>query len=91
MLSARDRTRQFSLQAKANQEVVNAYKDQFNLNRRTLLDVLNIQNELFIALNNTVNSEFLEMLAVYRLLALKSVLLKSLGIGYPREADPAKM
>jgi adhesin transport system outer membrane protein len=91
MMAAKDRARQFSLQVQANQELVNAYKDQFNLNRRTLLDVLNTQNELFIARNNAVNSEFLEILAVYRLLALRSNLLESLDIGYPREADPAKM
>ncbi|PJB71594.1 MAG: type I secretion protein TolC [Alphaproteobacteria bacterium CG_4_9_14_3_um_filter_47_13] len=91
MVSAGERARQFATQVDANTEVVKAYKDQFDLNRRTLLDVLDAQNELFVSRSNTVNSEFLEMFAVYRLVALKGTLLKTLGVDYPRESDPAKM
>lgn len=91
MVSAGERAREFSTQAAANVEVVKSYKDQFNLDRRTLLDVLDSQNELFVSRSNTVNAEFLEMLAVYRLLALKGELLPTLGVEYPRESDPAKM
>ncbi len=91
MVSAGERARQFAAQADANTEVVKAYKDQFDLSRRTLLDVLDSQNELFVSRSNTVNSEFLEMFAVYRLLALKGELLPTLGVDYPRESNPAKM
>ncbi|WP_435640793.1 TolC family outer membrane protein [Micavibrio aeruginosavorus] len=91
MVSAGERAREFAAQAAANQEVVKAYKDQFDLSRRTLLDVLDAQNELFVSQSNTVNSEFLEMFAVYRLLGLKGELLPVLGVAYSREADPAKM
>ena len=86
MVAAGERARQFAAQADANTEVVKAYKDQFSLDRRTLLDVLDAQNELFVSRSNTVNSEFLEMLAVYRLLALKGQLLPSLELSYPRES-----
>ena len=86
MISSGERAAQFAAQAAANVEVVKAYKDQFNIDRRTLLDVLDAQNELFVSRSNTVNSEFLEMLAVYRLLALKGNLLPSLGVDYPRES-----
>lgn len=86
MVAAGERARQFAAQADANTEVVKAYKDQFSLDRRTLLDVLDAQNELFVSRSNTVNSEFLEMLAVYRLLALKGQLLPSLDLSYPRES-----
>ncbi len=89
MVSAGERATQFSSQAEANAEVVKAYKDQFNLDRRTLLDVLDAQNELFVSRSNTVNSEFLEMFAVYRLLALKGKLLPVLGVDYPRESTLA--
>ncbi|HIL29457.1 MAG TPA: type I secretion protein TolC, partial [Micavibrio sp.] len=75
----------------ANTEVVKAYMDQFDLNRRTLLDVLDSQNELFVSRSNAVNSEFLEMFAVYSLIALKGELLPTLGVAYQRESDPAKM
>lgn len=91
MISAGERARQFAAQADANTEVVKAYKDQFDLNRRTLLDVLDSQNELFVSRSNTVNTEFVETFAVFRLLALKGELLKVLNVDYPREADPAKM
>jgi len=86
MVSAGERARQFAAQADANTEVVKAYKDQFNLDRRTLLDVLDAQNELFVSRSNTINAEFLEMFAVYRLLALKGSLLPTLGLEYPRES-----
>lgn len=90
MVSAGERAKEFSSQADANTEVVKAYRDQFNLDRRTLLDVLDAQNELFVSRSNTINAEFLEMFAVYRLLALKGSLLPVLGVPYPRESLMAK-
>ncbi|MCB1783709.1 MAG: TolC family outer membrane protein [Alphaproteobacteria bacterium] len=89
MVSAGERASQFTTQAEANSEVVKAYRDQFSLDRRTLLDVLDAQNELFVSRSSTVNSEFLEMFAVYRLLALKGALLPTIGVEYPRESAMA--
>lgn len=86
MVSAGEQAREFANQAAANQEVVRAYKDQFSLDRRTLLDVLDSQNELFVSRTNTINSEFLEMFAVYSLLAFKGDLLPALNVAYPRES-----
>ena len=86
MASAGERAREFSAQAAANSEVVRAYKDQFALDRRTLLDVLDSQNELFVSRTNTINAEFLEMFSVFRLLAVKGNLLPTLGVAYPRES-----
>jgi outer membrane protein, adhesin transport system len=91
MISSGERTQEFTSQAAANVEVVKAYKDQFDLNRRTLLDVLDSQNELFVARANAINAQYLEMFAVYRMLALKGDLLKTLDVPVPRESDPAKM
>lgn len=90
MVAAGERAKEFAAQSDANTEVVKAYKDQFNLDRRTLLDVLDAQNELFVSRSNTINSEFLEMLAVYRILALKGALLPTLGVSYPRESALAQ-
>ena len=86
MVAAGEQAREFAAQADANTEVVKAYKDQFSLDRRTLLDVLDAQNELFVSRSNTINSEFLEMFAIYRLMALKGTLLPTLGVEYPRES-----
>lgn len=86
MIAAGEQAREFAAQAEANVEVVKAYKDQFTLDRRTLLDVLDAQNELFVSRSNAINSEFLEMFAVYQILALKGSLLPTLGLEYPRES-----
>lgn len=89
MVSAHDRSVAFGKQADANGMVVQAYKDQFNLDRRTLLDVLDSQNEWFVSRSNAINNGYLEMFAVYRLLALRGDLLPTLGVSYPGEANPA--
>lgn len=88
MLSARERAVQFAAQAAANEDVVNAYRDQFDLDRRTLLDVLDAQNELFVSRSNTINNEVVEMFAIYRILALKGELLPTLNVAYQAEVDP---
>ncbi|MDH5722643.1 MAG: TolC family outer membrane protein [Alphaproteobacteria bacterium] len=87
MEASAERAKQFRAQVDANSQVVKAYKDQFSLDRRTLLDVLDSQNELFVSKSNAVNSEFVQMLGVYRLLALKGQLLPSMEIDYPRESN----
>ena len=86
MVSAGERARQFSSQADANVNVVKAYRDQFDLNRRTLLDVLDSQNEEYVSRSNMINAEYVEIFAVYRLIALRGDLLKTLNIEVPREA-----
>jgi adhesin transport system outer membrane protein len=84
--AAAARAEQFRVQAAANSSVVQAYKDQFNLDRRTLLDVLDAQNEWFVSRSNSINNEYLEMFAGHRLLALKGKLMPYLGVSYPKEA-----
>lgn len=91
MTTAQERTKQFTIQAEANRRLVNSYKDQFQLNRRTLLDVLDTQNELVGSRNNTVNESFVELFAMYRLLALRGDLLETLNVTYFNVNEPAKM
>lgn len=88
MISANERARQFQAQAEENQKVVDAYFDQFNLDRRTLLDVLDAQNEFFVSRSNTINAGYIELFAMYRLLALKGQLLPVLGVAYSSGIDP---
>ena len=89
MTAAGQRAEEFGRQADANGQVVAAYKDQFNLDRRTLLDVLDSQNEWFVSRTNAINNQYLEMFAVYRLLAVKGELLPTLQVAYPKEVNPA--
>ena len=86
MVSAADRAKAYGEQAKANEKVVSVYLDQFSIGRRTLLDVLDAQNELFIARSNNVDSVYAQKFAVYRILAMEGHLLETLNVQKPREA-----
>lgn len=83
MASARVRAKEFEDQATANEKVVGVYMDQFSLDRRTLLDVLDSQNELFVSRSNHVNALYTEMFAVFRVLALEGKLLDTIGVAKP--------
>lgn len=78
--AASQRKEMFQLQFNANSQLVKAYFDQFELGRRTLLDLLDTQNELFVSHSNLVNAQFLELFASYRLLALRGDLLSTLNL-----------
>lgn len=86
MIAADRRAKEFQDQATANEKVVAVYLDQFSLDRRTLLDVLDAQNELFVSRSSHVNALYTEMFAVFRVLALEGQMLNTLGIPKPREA-----
>lgn len=78
--AAGQRAAMFEAQMQANKELVKAYHDQFELGRRTLLDLLDTQNEFFASQSNFVNARFLEIFSAYRLLALKGDLLEALSL-----------
>lgn len=86
MVSAVDRSKDYAEQATANEKVVSVYLDQFTIGRRTLLDVLDAQNELFISRSNNLDALYAERFAVYRILALQGRLLETLNVPKPREA-----
>ncbi len=57
-----------------------AYRDQFNIGQRTLLDLLNTQNEYFDARRSQVNAETDLALAYLRSYAGMGLLLETLGL-----------
>ena len=65
----------------ATEEVLVVYREQLNLGKRTLLDLLDIQNELLRAKIAQVSGYYLELLARYRVLASTGKLLETLEIG----------
>ena len=69
-----------------SRETRDAYREQFDVAQRTLLDVLDAENELFVSRGQLVTSEVNETLASYRILALGGQLLKSLGVPAPEQA-----
>jgi adhesin transport system outer membrane protein len=85
--AAERRAENFHKQSQANKKVVQVYKDQFNMYQgRTLLDVLDAQNELFVAHSNYINAFYTRMFANFRLLALRGDLLKTIGVSPTEEA-----
>lgn len=60
-----------------------AYQQQFNLGQRTLLDLLDTENELFEARKDYLGAEFDEIIAKYRILNATGQLLNSLRVTRP--------
>lgn len=62
-----------------------AYQKQFNIGQRTLLDLLDSANEMFIAKSAYTNAKYDELFAQYRILASKGDLNNYLSIKLPEE------
>ncbi|MEG0052955.1 MAG: TolC family outer membrane protein [Comamonas sp.] len=60
-----------------------AYQQQFKIGQRSLLDVLNTENELFDAQRAMVNAQYDLKKAEYQWLALSSQILPALGLAQP--------
>ncbi|MCF1428469.1 MAG: TolC family outer membrane protein [Shewanella sp.] len=67
----------------AAKETQLAYAQQFNLGQRSLLDLLDTENELFEARKDYLRAEFDELLAQYRVLNATGQLLNSLRVSRP--------
>ncbi|HIF9419568.1 TPA: TolC family outer membrane protein [Photobacterium damselae] len=67
----------------ASKETQSSYAQQFKLGQRSLLDLLDSENELFEAKKDYLGAEFDELLAQYRLLNATGQLLSSLQITTP--------
>ncbi len=65
-----------------------AYRDQFNIGQRTLLDLLDTENELLSARRNAVNAEADFSLGVLRTYAGMGSLLQALGLQKLEADDP---
>lgn len=69
-----------------NRSTLGAYEQQFEVAQRTLLDVLDAENELFTAEGQLITAQTNEQLASYRILAVGGVLLETLGVSAPEQA-----
>lgn len=89
--TASDRIPSLSSAVQQNRRVRTAYNDQFfNQGQRSLIDVLNAENELFISMGRLVSAEQAKIFAAYRLLAATGELVTTLGLEMPEEANEAK-
>lgn len=69
-----------------NRATLEAYEQQFEVAQRTLLDVLDAENELFVSEGLLVTAQTNEQLASYRILGVGGVLLETLGVSAPQQA-----
>lgn len=84
--ASRQRVEDLSDSVRFNMETRDAYRQQFEVAQRTLLDVLDAENELFVSSGQLVTSQTNELLASYRVLAVAGNLLSTLGIAAPEQA-----
>ncbi|MDB6050326.1 MAG: bepC 1 [Pseudomonas sp.] len=72
--------------AETTTKVRAAYQDQFGLGQRTLLDLLDSENELFNAARRYTEVRYTEEYSMYRVLATTGDLLRQLRVVLPNEA-----
>lgn len=68
-------------------EVRNAYDQQFQVSQRTLLDLLDSQNELFQSQTRLITVQEQAVFSGFRILAVQGTLLQALNVQPPPEAD----
>ncbi len=85
--SARDRLPNLRQHAESSHMTREAYTKQFAIGQRSLLDLLDSENEFFTAQTNYVNGQFVELFARYRLLADTGTLFNVLNITPRAEAQ----
>jgi adhesin transport system outer membrane protein len=64
----------------ASRRTRDVYKQQFEIGQRGLLDLLDADNELYLASDNLITARYAEIFANFRLLATMGALQKTLGI-----------
>lgn len=86
LMTSADRLPKLKAHADATEQTREAYAKQFSIGQRTLLDLLDSENELYTARSNYVDGQFVEMFARYRLLADMGSLVSALGVAGREEA-----
>ena len=74
--------------AQHDSEVRTAYSDQYQLSQRSLLDLLDSQNDFFQAEINAENAKSQAVFQAYKILAIQGTLLQALNVPQPPQADP---
>jgi len=85
--TAKSQLEYFKTHVDASKQALLAYRKQFIIGQRTLIDLLDQENEVFQANINYVNGLHALTFATYRILAGTGKLLWSLGVELPRQAS----
>lgn len=86
LLTIRDRRLELARYTAATAKARQAYLKQYNVGQRSLLDLVNSQDEQYNARTAVANAEFTEHFVVYRVLQAMGRLLPALGV--PSPASP---
>jgi len=87
LVTARDRVVPLREHASTQQRVLDSYRGQFDVGRRTLLDLLDAQNEYYQAQTTLVDAEFNVIVAQYELIFVTGRLLDVLGVVVMSDED----
>jgi outer membrane protein, adhesin transport system len=68
-------------------KVRDAYRQQFSIGERTLLDLLDSENEVFTAQRRNIEMQYVELFSGYRIKARTGELLKSMSIQPPSASE----
>ena len=80
MLASQAALTSFKSYVVSAEQVVTAYAEQFKIGKRSLLDVLNAENELFTARSNVSTTQADLSLAAWRLLSQRGLMTQELGL-----------
>ncbi len=80
LMTAEERLAPLKAHAVSAKQVVEGYRSQFELGKRSLLDLLDVQNELQQALLGETDGTFRVLLSNYELISSQGVLLDNFGI-----------
>lgn len=86
MNTANARVAALESQAAANVRTRDAYLEEFKLGQRSLLDLLDSENELFVSRSSLATAQQASSFAAYRVLATTGQLLAALEVDAPAEA-----
>lgn len=85
-IAFQDRIRALTGQVRAAERVIAAYRSEYDLGQRTLLDLLNAEQSRYNAQVALIGAKGLSIFADYQLLAATGTLLASVGVQAPAEA-----
>ena len=77
--------------AASRDDVLLSYREQFNIGRRSLLDVLDAQNSRYNVQQQTETARLAKLYAQYRVLASENRLIECLGVQTPAAARQTEM
>jgi len=83
--TARDRLPSLDRYVKASDATRDAYSKQFAIGQRTLLDLLDSENEFFTSRSTYINALFIELSARFRVLNAMGNLMQALDVKPPQE------